>query len=383
VEWGIHWIDDMGRLSNDVSVEIKLRFPKKRIDRVDGKTCQEDYGKAWVKRPNESIEQNQPDVLIYTPSMGVGVSITIDYFETVYGLFHGVLAPKDCRQMLGRVRKPVPRIVWCQEKGMIHEDEASFLPDVIKKNVAMNAKEELSLMDLINAIAPDTENLEDFYRVLSEIRNEGKWDNPHLETYAKIKARRNYGLSQLALQLRQELMEEGHDLIDFYSSDSSSIGDALRDGKQELKEEEASAIANAEDISLEEAQDMSYRHSLTEEERHQMTKAFIKEELPEAELTPDFVLNAVVQDKRKWLNATKLFWFLNNPDLAKFLDQRNWLHHAKQFAEGEIFLPDIRSYSAKIKLLQDIGLLELLDLDNPDKTFSNNDDVVDCYFRRD
>jgi hypothetical protein len=90
----------------------------------------------------------------------------------------------------------------------------------------------------------------------------------------------------------------------------------------------------------------------------------------------------VVQDKRKWLNATKLFWFLNNPNLAQFLDQRNWLHHAKQFTEGEIFLPDIRSYSAKIKLLQDIGLLELLDLDNPDKTFSNDDEEIQAFKER-
>jgi len=361
---------------------IKARFPHKRVDRVDGKTCQENYGKEWVQDSNGNIEQNQPDVLIYTPSMGVGVSITIDYFDTVYGLFHGVLAPKDCRQMLGRIRTAVPRIVWCREKGMINDDQASFLPEVIKKNIAFNAKEELSLIDLVNAMAPDDDNLEAIYQVLSEIRNEGKWDNVHLETYAKIKARRNYGLSQLALQLRQELIEQGHDLYDFYCCDSSGIGDALRYGKEELKQEQATAIANAEEISLEEAQDMSYQHSLTEEERHQMTKAFLKEELPEAELTPDFVLNAVVQDNRKWLNATKLFWFLNNPDLAQFLDQRNWLHHAKQFAEGEIFLPDVRSYSGKIKLLQDIGLLELLDLDNPDKTFSNDDEEVQAFKER-
>jgi hypothetical protein len=361
---------------------IALRFSDKEIHRVDGKTCQQDYGKTWVKKPNESIQLNRPDVLIYTSSMGVGVSITINYFDIVYGLFHGVVAPKDCRQMLARVRDPIPRVVWCREKGMIHDDEASFLPDVIKKNVASNAKEDLSLVDLINAIAPDADGLEAIYQVISEIRNEGKWDNPHLETYAKIKARRNYGISQLALQLRQELIEEGHQLSDLYSADSSSIGDALRDGKQALKQEQASAIANAEDISLEEAQDLSYEHFLTEEERHQMAKAFLKEELPEAELTSDFILKAVVQDNRKWLNATKLFWFLNNPDLAKFLDQRNWLHHAKQFSEGVIFLPDIRAYSAKIKLLQDISLLELLDLDNPDKTFSNDDEEVQAFKQR-
>jgi len=362
--------------------EIKLRFPSKKVDRVDGKTCQEDYGKAWVKRPNESIEENQPDVLIYTPSMGVGVSITVDYFETVYGLFHGVLAPKDCRQMLARVRTPIPRIIWCAQKGMIPDDESSFTPEAIKKNIGFNAKEELSLLDVIGAIAPEADDAESLYQVLSDIRNDGKWDNVHLDTYAKLKARRNYGLNQLAVQLRQELIEEGHDLVDLASLDSTGLGDSLKDGKQLLKEEEAAAIANAQDISIEEAQDMSYQSSLKEEERHQMQKAFIREELPDADLTPDFVLKAIVEDKRRWLNATKLFWFLNNPEIANYLDQRNWMHKLKQFGEGVPFLADVRSYSGKIKLLQDIQLLELLDPDNPNKTFTNDDEEVQAFYKR-
>lgn len=70
------------------------------------------------------------------------------------------------------------------------------------------------------------------------------------------------------------------------------------------------------------------------------------------------------------------------------MDQRHWLYHLKQFSEGIPFIADIRSYSGKIKLLQDIGLLELLDPDNPEKTFTNHDEAVialknQCYQQRD
>jgi hypothetical protein len=368
--------------------EVTNRLPDKRVDRVDSKTCQEDYGKNWVKNPNLSIEQNQPDLLIYTPSMGVGVSIDIDYFEEVYGLFHGVLAPSQCRQMLTRVRSTVPRIIWCAQKGMVKDDESSFFPDTIKWNIAWNTKDELDLLDVAKSVAPNAENAEDLYQALSAIRNDGEWDNCHLETYAKIKARKNYGLSQLAVQLRQELIEEGHNVLDLSAERSNEIGDALREGKQLLKQEEATAIAGAEDIDLDEAKDIMRASSSTEEERHQAQKALIKEELPKVELTDDFVLKVIVQDKRKWLNATKLFWYLNNPEIAQYVDQRHWLYNLKQFSEGVPFIADIRSYSGKIKLLQDLGLLELLDPDNPEKTFTNNDEAVvalknQCYQQRD
>jgi len=366
--------------------DISLRYPDILIDRVDGKTTQDDYGREWIKKPNESISLYLPDILIYTPSMGVGVSITKEHFSKVYGFFHGVLAPSQCRQMLARVRLPIPRVIWCMERGMI-SGGAPLTPKAVKNSIHKNVDEGLSLSDLVNAIGPDNQDLEGIYQVITDIRNGGQWDNVHLDTYAKLKARRNYGLNQLAVQLREELKEEGHEIIDFYSSESTGLGDALRDGKEKLKEEEATAIANAEDISIEEAQDMSYKHSLTEEERHKMQKAFIREELPEADLTPDFILKAVVQDKRRWLNGHKLFWFLQNPYISKYLDHRELIHHAKQFSEGVTFLPDIRTISPKIKLLEDIGLMGVLQPDNLDKIFTNGDEELKalhekCYSQR-
>jgi hypothetical protein len=39
---------------------------------------------------------------------------------------------------------------------------------------------------------------------------DGSWNNPHVDLYCKQIARRNFSLSQLAVQLRQELIEQGH-----------------------------------------------------------------------------------------------------------------------------------------------------------------------------
>ena len=91
--------------------------------RIDSKVTQQDYGKEFVKRPNESIQKFQPKILIYTPSLGVGCSIDIHYFGHVYGLFFGNLEPSQCRQMLARVRDSVPRTIWAKVRAGNSEQE--------------------------------------------------------------------------------------------------------------------------------------------------------------------------------------------------------------------------------------------------------------------
>jgi len=59
------------------------------------------------------------------------------------------------------------------------------------------------------------------------------------------------------VQLRQKLVEEGHHLISPHildSRESNYCGDVLWNQKKELKEEEATAIACAEDVTLAEVQ---------------------------------------------------------------------------------------------------------------------------------
>ena len=43
-------------------------------------------------------------VLIYTPAISSGVSIEINHFDRVFGMFEGTIAPADAHQMMGRVR---------------------------------------------------------------------------------------------------------------------------------------------------------------------------------------------------------------------------------------------------------------------------------------
>ncbi|MBD1837220.1 plasmid replication protein, CyRepA1 family [Coleofasciculus sp. FACHB-501] len=355
--------------------------PDAKIIRIDRKTTQEDWGRNFVKNANKSIETLQPDLLIYTPSMGVGVSITIEYFEEVFGLFFGSLEPSQCRQMLARVRQPVPRIVWAKDANHDISGCKSFLPEVVKRQLMkFHSETSINILDLAKNIAGEGAEDGEILEALNRLWNsETKtWDNPHIDLYAKLKARRNFGLSQLAVQLKQELEEEGHVLCCF-EGNPTLFGNAIAGAKDELKDEESIAKSEAEDISLEDAQAIMGNSNSTEEDRHKADKAFLKNELPGVDLTPQFIRKAVIDDRRRWLNSVKLYWMLGNEDKTQELDRREWRHKLKQFSQGIAFIADIRTYSAQVKTLKDVGLLSLID---PERDYTATDADVQEFLQR-
>ncbi|MBD2062570.1 ATP-binding protein [Funiculus sociatus GB2-A5] len=359
---------------------LKLK-PDAKIIRIDRKTTQEAWGRNFVKDANQSIETLQPDLLIYTPSMGVGVSITIEYFEEVFGLFFGSLEPSQCRQMLARVRRPVPRIVWAKDANHDTSGCKSFLPEVVKRQLMkFHSETSINILDLAKNIAGEGAEDGEILEALNQLWNpETKtWDNPHIDLYAKLKARRNFGLSQLAVQLMQELEEEGHTLCCF-EGNPTPFGDAIAGAKDELKDEESIAKSEAKDISLEEAQAIMSNSNSTEEDRHKADKAFLKNELPGVDLTPQFIRKAVIEDRRRWLNSVKLYWMLGNEAKTQELDRREWRHKLKQFSQGIAFIADVRTYSAQVKTLKDVGLLSLID---PERDYTAADADVQEFLQR-
>ncbi|MBE9171119.1 hypothetical protein IQ238_27595 [Pleurocapsales cyanobacterium LEGE 06147] len=246
----------------------------------------------------------------------------------MYAFFNGVIEPSQCRQMLGRVRAAIPRTIWCRNRGYV-EGSTSFLPEEIKSHLFAFHRDTNILIDVMHAIAGDNPSDIQLRQAYDAIWNRDKqeWDNPHLELYCNLMARKNYGLSHLAVELRRQLLQEGHRLVDGDGGGSTDAGLRLAQIKKQLPVEEARAISLAEDIPLEVALLLLPKPNLTQQQRHQIAKALLRAELPGVELTPEFVYKAVTKDRRKWLNAQKLFWCCQHPDKTKILDRREWLDH--------------------------------------------------------
>ena len=348
---------------------ILKHYPNARVVRIDRKTCEQDFGREFVKDPNKGIRDTKPDILIYTPSMGVGVSIEEPWFDEVVGMFFGALEPSQDRQMLARYRLPVPRIVWCADARYDIPGCKSPLPEVVKRQMLkFHSTTSLGILDLAVTLANDvaaSDDDADMLRALKDTldrlwdKDKQEWNSPHIDLYAKLKARRNFGLSQLAVQLYQELVEEGHHVTN-YSGNNTAISDEIANAKEEIQLETAAAIANAEKISIETARAIKSNPNSTESDRHKAERAILQDMLPGVELSCEFVFKAVIEDRGRWLAVHRLYWMLMNPDKTKALDQKTWRYH---LGKCLVYLPDVRTYSLQVKVLQDLNISRYIDSD--------------------
>ncbi len=357
--------------------KIIEHYPAAKIIRIDRKTCQEDLGREFVKDPNGSIESLQPDVLIYTPSMGTGVSIDGEYFDAVVGLFFAVIEPTEACQMMARVRDTtIPRSAWCKDANYDSPGCKSPLPDVVKKQLFKFHSTTSSLLGLASALSGSDDDgaaLDTLNRLWDKENQE--WKSPHIDLYANVKARRNFGLSQFAPQFRQQLIDDGHS-VSVTEGDKSAFSEEIADAKKEIKLAEAFAIANSEEINIEIARAILSNPNSKEKDRQKAYRAVLADSLPSVELTPNFVYKAAIADKGRWLARHRLFWMLTNPDKAQILDAKQWRWHLGKL---QVFLPDIHTYSLQVKVLRDVGILDLID---PEREFCAKDEEVRSFLGR-
>lgn len=386
---------------------LALMLPKKYpwlarekggLIRIDSKVTQTEFGKNFVQHINRCIEQYLPKVLIYTPSLGVGCSIDIPYFAHVFGLFFGNIEPSQARQAVARPRQPIPRTIWAKDKVSNSENEpTSFLPEEIKRRLfdyhdtsmtvfldAMTQARQLAIDSGIEN-PEDKDILPKLIETLQAMMGaDGSWNNPHLDLYCGQIARRNYASSQYAVQLAQELQDEGHKITYDFTGDAESMGDEVKAVKAEIKEMSATAIAKAEFITFEEAQELKHKPVRTEQEEHQIAKAFLQQDLPGVELTPEFVHKAKYKDDGRWLAQVKLHWYTQNPEALKDRDEKEWRYKLNQFSKGVAFLPDVKTYTPRVEAILKSGVLDWVKQDDFEAEYSNESEegkefVKRCY----
>ncbi|MGI0495110.1 DUF3854 domain-containing protein, partial [Alkalinema pantanalense CENA528] len=102
--------------------------PHLAVVRIDSQTNQSGEFTEFFEDPDRWLEDNQPDILILSPSAksGVsiqgGVSVENAYFSEVWGYF-SALATDTHSQLLGRFRPAVPRFVFVPDFIMSNGDE--------------------------------------------------------------------------------------------------------------------------------------------------------------------------------------------------------------------------------------------------------------------
>ncbi len=342
-----------------------------------------------------SINQKIPeyDAVFVTPSLGTGISIDVQHFDRVYGIFQGVIPDSEARQALARVRDDVPRVVWCAKRGVGLIGSGSKNYRSLSFWYQENQKENLALLSPMHKIDVDLPLV---------------YDPIHLRTWAKLSARVNASINFYRQSMKEGLTAEGHNLwvrtndiqkniirdlrYAFLATDkedlvnrrrlileivkvkkdweqsrqkSQEIDHNIKKIKQQNQLAIATAVTNAPNIDYLEYEQLLKKHSLTDNERHKINKYFLRKRYG-VEVTPQLKL----QDEKGYYYQLRTHYYLTHPsDYFHIRDKQEW-NQQLSCGEGKVFLPDLKIYTLRIEALRALGVLQLLE---PGRTFTEND----------
>ncbi|MBK1986358.1 DUF3854 domain-containing protein [Sphaerospermopsis aphanizomenoides BCCUSP55] len=324
------------------------------------------------------------NTVFVTPSLGTGISIDVQHFDRVYGIFQGVIPDAEARQALARVRDDVPRVVWCAKRGIGLIGSGSTSYQLLSHWYQENQKENLALLSPLHKIDVDLPTV---------------YDPIHLRTWAKLSARVNASMRLYRQSLQDGLIADGHKIImrsnevhnniirdlrlAFFATDSSDSETRKRlimeivkvqkdwnqsrhkakDIKRKIKEIKqqnqlltAKAVATAKDIDYVEYEQLLAKHSLSHEERHQINK-YILRDLYGVEVTPLLKL----RDDQGYYGQLLIHYYLTHEsEYFHTRDQQEW-HQQLHWGGGKVFLPDLKTYTLKVEAMRALGMLQFLE----------------------
>jgi SAM-dependent methyltransferase len=197
---------------------LELGLKSSEILRFDRKTSADPLPRAFAENPDQFLSKHRIRLLVCSPALTSGVSIEGDHFDLVYGFFNGQsIAPWDCLQQLGRVRKPLRRVVYASWYGRSN----SLSP----KRWVEGVQEDIKLRTYTIAAAmgdPVIARKTDHTSLLATYRNEAV-------------ASQNEAMGDFGLQIRLRLESAGHTVK--VAPIEELIEASENDNDPELKEE--------------------------------------------------------------------------------------------------------------------------------------------------
>ncbi|MEL6940528.1 MAG: plasmid replication protein, CyRepA1 family, partial [Cyanobacteria bacterium J06598_1] len=240
--------------------------------------------RAFMENPDRHLTTIALQAVIGSPSTATGLSIEGDHFDKVYGLFYGASSTDaDMAQALGRVRAPVPRVVWCAKYGRSfskvgRQTSPSALRDLLKQKTQANTL-------LIRASLSEVHQ-----RALSSY----DWEtDPHIRYWSQIEAQRNRSMWSLRTALKVRLMHEGNQVEIVTLGKNQKAHVLLKEAREDMKIEQAIAVEAAVNLTKAEATLLSQMESLEPQQQLALQKYEIAKfyGLPIDDVDADVVLS--------------------------------------------------------------------------------------------
>jgi len=371
--------------------KLRKQFPKTLVVSSHTTNTPGHAAVDFIAAINQKISEY--DGVFVTPSLGTGISIDVQHFDRVYGVFQGVIPDSEARQALARVRDDVPRIVWCAKRGIGLIGSGSTNYRLLSDWYQENQKENLALLSPLYKIDVDLPLV---------------YDPIHLRTWAKLSARVNASIRLYRQSMQDGLIADGHQIqmrsnavhnniirdlrLAFLATDSNDLATRKRlileivkvqkdwvqsrqkskEIKRKIKEIKqqnqlaaARAVAKARDIDYVEYEQLLVKHSLVNEERNKINKYILKQRYG-VEVTPILKL----QDEQGYYCQLLIHYYLTHEsEYFHVRDQQEW-YQQLSWGEGKVFLPDLKTYTLKVEAMRALGMLQFLETK---REFTEND----------
>ncbi len=280
-----------------------------KIVRLDAKTSPDLHD--LLKDPNAWLSTHQPQLLILSPTVESGFSISEGHFDRRMAY----LANLDTRshiQLLHRERSNIPTDIFCQQKGAEAGAEYSKNPD--------------KLLRMWRTIANKTFLAQGFGQV-----QENEVGRIWNELAAKFKARSALSSSHSAEYLYLDLKARGHSLSPATWEADRDTANRLIELKHEIEVEENASFAKCDPIpDLNNAIALIHSSGISYQMRQRAQKRVLKEDLPLANLNdPDFTWVAHTHRNGAYRKACELLLKVSRPQIGALLDAKSLESHSE------------------------------------------------------
>jgi hypothetical protein len=322
----------------NLEILLKEFFPDRRILRADRDTVSEPGHPAAAAMEDLNGILGNYDIVLASPTIETGVSITIDHFNSVWGIASGVQTVNAVCQALERVRTDVPRYLWARSYSPNRIGNGSIDLRSLRRSEHENFRDIAGQLALFDTIHADDETRPETLAAWSE--------------YAlKVNAE--------AVRYRAALLEkletEGYEIVHVGATgnggDTRSILDRNKEENYRRQVDAIVATPNPDDDTYRE---LIEKRGLTENERLAKRKG----ELCRRYLTESITPELVKRDDDGWYYKTRFHYYLTSG--REFLSERDTRAIDRLAAEsgGVVFKPDVN----KSVLTHRVRAFELLDL---------------------
>jgi Domain of unknown function (DUF3854)/Origin of replication binding protein len=313
---------------------------------INSETSGLEAQRDFITHPNQTVTDYS--WIIATPSLSTGVSIEVEHFDKVYGLFYGILTDADIAQSLNRVRAKVPRTIWVAERGrnfnsFSTSSKARQILTELKTNTQLNALVLKASLGCPDAIVPELFDL--------------VWEkNPHLDIYAELVAQTNRSMWALRENVIARLLFEGN-TVEIIHRDTSKGESIMQLARQRVKEQHYKAVAEARLLNPTELEAVERQEYVSPQDQLNVEKTHAAEFLACPEITPSDV---AFYDKHR-SSLVQLEALLYGADISVSRDLKKL---TQQLKWGHGFMPfDLDNHELRRFTREKLGLLEYLDPD--------------------